>query len=219
MNERFRNQWDQWFRDEKSYQLDINYPPWLERYSNLLQGLKSPLAIDLGCGRGFDTRFLISTGLTTISADYSLGALDAARKTVPSSWLLQFDLRDQIPFGNGSFGLIVANLSLHYFSFSDTAKIINELYRVLSDEGWLIARVNSTSDHGYESVKEDDRMRIEEDYYVYHGIPRRYFRETSIRQFFSNGWIIDRIEEKKLVRYEKPKALWEFIARKTTIIP
>lgn len=150
----------------------------------------------------------------TISADFSLGALNAARKTVPSSWLLQFDLRDHIPFADRTLGLIVANLSLHYFSFSDTAKIINELYRILANEGWLIARVNSTSDHGYQSVKDEDRMRIEEDYYVYHGIPRRYFRETTIQQFFSKGWEINNIEEKKLVRYEKPKALWEFTARK-----
>jgi len=214
MDEPIRRRWGQWFRDEKSYQFDINYIPWLERYSDLMQGLELPFALDIGCGRGFDTKFLVEAGLTIISADFSLGALEAARKTVPSSCLVQFDLRDHFPFTDRTFGLIVANLSLHYFSSSDTTKIINELYRILANTGWLIARVNSTSDHGFQSVKDNDRMRIEEDYYVYHGIPRRYFREKSIRQFFSEGWMIDLIEEKKLVRYEKPKALWEFTARK-----
>lgn len=217
MDDPIQNRWDQWFQDEKSYQTDINYTPWLERYSLLMQDLAAPFALDLGCGRGFDTRYLIDFGLRTISTDFSLGALYAARRTAPSPDLLQFDLREYFPFADQTFGLIVANLSLHYFSTLDTTRIIEELHRVLADDGWLIARVNSTSDHGFQSVKDNIQKQIEKDYYIYHGIPRRYFRESSIRKFFSRGWKIDNLEEKKLMRYEKPKALWEFTAQKIVI--
>jgi SAM-dependent methyltransferase len=219
MDDQIRSRWDQWFRDEKSYQFDLIYTAWLDRYSDIFRELKTPLSLDLGCGRGFDTRFLIGRGLTTISADFSLGALYSTRKTVSSANLLQLDLRERIPFQDKTFGLIVANLSLHYFSALVTSQIIQDLHRIMANDGWLIARVNSTSDHGFQSVKDKVRMRIEEDYYLYRGIPRRYFRESSIQQFFSNGWKIHNIEEKNLLRYEKPKAQWEFTAQRTSIIP
>jgi len=219
MDDPIRNRWDQWFRDEKSYETDINYTPWLERYSLLMQDLAAPFALDLGCGRGFDTRYLIDFGLRTISTDFSLGALYAARRTTPSSDLLQFDLREYFPFADQTFGLIVANLSLHYFSTLDTTRIIEELHRIMADDGWLIARVNSTSDHGFQLVKDDNQLRIDKDYYIYQRNPKRYFRESSIRQFFSKDWKIDIIEEKKLMRFEKTKVLWEFTAKKTSIIP
>ena len=219
MNDNIRSRWDQWFLDDKSYQVEINYTPWLERYPDIFPELKTPLVLDLGCGRGFDTKYLIDFGLTTISADFSLGALYAARKTKPSSRLLQFDLRQNIPFADNTFGLIVANLSLHYFSTPDTIQLVDEIHRVLAKNVWLIARMNSTSEYGFQSVKDDARKQIEEDYFVVHGIPRRYFREDSIRQFFSKGWKIDHIEEKKLMRYGKPKYLWEFTVQKTTINP
>lgn len=216
MDEQIRKRWDDWFFDEKSYRLDINYTPWLERYFHLLKNLKLPRVLDLGCGRGFDTRYLKKKGLETFTTDYSWGALRAARKTAPSSCLLQFDSREHFPLSDRTFGIVVANLSIHYFSSLETSKIITELHRILIHEGWLIARVNSISDHGFQSVKDDAKMKIDEDYYFFHNIPRRYFRKETIRQFFSNGWKIGHMEETKLLRYEKSKALWEFTAQKTS---
>jgi len=209
-----RRRWDKWFLDEKSYQLDINYTPWLDQFIDLLESLKPSRALDLGCGRGFDSQYLRGLGLNTFTSDYSWGALCSTEKTLPSAERIQFDMRDGFPFQRGFFGVIVANLSLHYFSLDKTIEIVHEIHQALMPRGWLIGRVNSTSDHGYQSVKDDPNAQIEEDYYFYHDIPRRYFREPAIRQFFSSGWKIVSLEERVLARYEKPKTLWEFVVQR-----
>ncbi len=214
MEDEIRAQWDEWFLDDLSYQLDINYSPWLDQYQDLISSLESTYTLDLGCGRGFDTNCLLENELNVFSADFSWGALLAARKTALKSDLLQLDMRDGFPFCNDRFGLIIANLSLHYFSNVQTIELIEDLRRILIKGGWLIARVNSTSDQGYIEVEREKSQRIQEDFYFYHGIPRRYFRESTIRQYFSSGWKIVYLDEKVVTRYEKPKALWEFCAQK-----
>jgi SAM-dependent methyltransferase len=209
-----RSRWDEWYIDEKNNKLDSNYSPWLRKYHKFMNSMKSPYAVDLGCGRGFNTRYLIESGFKVLSVDYSLGALTSTRSTTPNSFLLQFDFRDYFPMTGDVISLVVADLSLHYFSAAQTKKIVQELHRILIYQGWLIARVNSTNDHGFLSVKNDLSYKLEEDYFIYQGIPRRYFREATIRQYFSSKWKIDRLEEKKLTRYEKPKVLWEFCIQK-----
>jgi len=200
--------------DEKNYQLDINYMPWLDRYAELWESLILPRALDLGCGRGFDSQYLDRQGLRTVTSDYSWGALRSTEKTLNPARRIQFDMRVSFPFQTGTFGLIVANLSLHYFPLCQTIEIVQEIHQTLTPGGWLIARVNSTSDHGFQTVKDDSGARIEEDYYLYHDIPRRYFRETTLRKIFSAGWNIFNLEEKILPRYEKPKALWEIVVQR-----
>ena len=214
MNDEIRSLWDEWFFNENSYQLDINYSPWLETYHDLISLWKSPLVLDLGCGRGFDTRFLQDHGFKVISTDYSWGALLSTRKTATDPNLLQFDMREGFPFPCERFGLIIADLSLHYFSATKSARIIKDLQRILIVGGWLIARVNSTNDHNFLSLEKNTSQKIEEDYFFHHGVPRRYFRESTIRQYFSSGWEIDHLEEKVVIRYEKPKAILEYSAHK-----
>lgn len=57
-----------------------------------------------------------------------------------------FDMSLGLPFKNNSINAIVADLSLHYFSSSTTKYILDEIYRVLKNNGYLIGRVNSTKD-------------------------------------------------------------------------
>jgi SAM-dependent methyltransferase len=214
MTDQIRQRWDAWFLDKKSYQLDIQYTPWLEKYIGVLKSLKSAHALDLGCGRGFDSKYLRGLGFRTVSSDYSWGALLSTRKTLRSTSQIQFDMRGGFPFQFGIFGLVVANLSLHYFSLEKTIEIIHLIHEVLKPGGWLIARVNSTSDLGFQSVKNDLGARIEDEYVFYHDLPRRYFSETALRQLFAHDWEISRLEERVLTRYEKPKALWEIAAQR-----
>lgn len=218
MNEKIRQKWDIWFQDEASCQLDTQSENWLAHYSSLFGTFKDLQVLDLGCGRGFDSAYLKDLGFRVISADFSRYALLTSNRIVPSGQFVEIDLHNRLPFHDGSFGLIVANLSLHYFSSSDTRKIIADLSRTLDEEGWLIARVNSVKDPSYLSVCGDENLKIEENYYFYQEIPRRYFSAESIRNFFSDSWTLASLEEKTLMRYGKPKVLWEFHAQKTSPI-
>jgi hypothetical protein len=48
---------------------------------------------------------------------------------------------------------MIADLSLHYFSWDETKKIVNEIKRVLKEDGFLLVRVNSVNDTNYGAGK------------------------------------------------------------------
>jgi SAM-dependent methyltransferase len=59
------------------------------------------------------------------------------------------DISKTLPFKDESIGLIIADLSLHYFDNETTKNIVNEIRRVLKHNGCLIGRVNSINDFNF----------------------------------------------------------------------
>ena len=64
----------------------------------------------------------------------------------PNIKAMLFDMSDGLPFNDNSKNIIIADLCLHYFDLSKTKYIFSEIYRVLKENGYLIARVNSFND-------------------------------------------------------------------------
>jgi len=214
MQDHVRSKWDKWYLEEESDLADVKYDPWIFLHTSPFALKGNERILDLGCGRGYDSQYLEKLGKKIITADYSGGALTRSRRLLNNPCPVQFDMRDGFPFTKLSFKLIVANLSLHYFSKILTEKIIHEMGVLIMDEGCLVARVNSKKDHGFISASTNYESVIEEDFFIYQGIPRRFFDKDSLEELFANGWEILFLEEKKIDRYEKPKVLWEIIARK-----
>jgi SAM-dependent methyltransferase len=96
--------------------------------------------LDLGCGSGFSTQFLIETAphVTWSGVDCSREMVQLARR---KPGLGEADLRvaraEALPFADGSFDTVVANFSWHWFG--DEAR--HEIRRVLRPRGWLLASV------------------------------------------------------------------------------
>ena len=186
------------------------YDDWLDKYAEVFQSSKGTPVIDLGCGSGNNTLYLCEQGYQVVSCDFAKAALQRLSHFIPNPAALLFDLRRGFPFEDGAARIVVADLCLHYFSEVETKKIIAEIRRILSDGGWLFSRVNSVNDIQYGA---GEGSAIESGYYEQNGERKRFFDESSLRAFFAE-WKINTLQECEMIRYEKPKVVWELAAQK-----
>lgn len=164
--------------------------------------------LELGCGGGRDTVYLEQMGLV-VALDIDSDSLRACSARAPLAKMVRADLGKGIPFSAASFQVIIASLSLHYFDWHTTTQLVDELGRCIRPNGILIARVNSTQDVHYGAASED---AIEPGYFQVGNRRKRFFDHASVIEMFG-GWQIDYVQERNILRYEKPKWVWEIIAR------
>jgi len=183
--------------------------PWLEKWLTLVHEKSGGgYVLELGCGDGQDTIGLLSAGCKVIATDISMENLAECAEVVPQADLVQMDNGRPLPFVDRSLSVIVASLSLHYFTWRVTMQIASELRRCLKTDGILLARFNSTNDANYGA---GSGVEIEPDFYQMETRTKRFFDEASVRNFL-HGWDIQFLEENVIHRYERPKSVWEVMA-------
>ena len=175
---------------------------WLEDFEDVLASCKTKV-LDLGCGTGNDTLFLTRNGFEVIACDYSQVALDNINKHFEGVETKLVDIAQVLPFEDNSFDLVIADLSLHYFDTETTKSVMREIKRILTPNGSLLARVNSTEDVNFGAGQGE---LIEENYYFVNGYNKRFFTLEDAKMFFS---IIGeaQVQNGDMYRYGKPKQL------------
>jgi len=164
--------------------------------------------LELGCGNGRDTVDLLAAGCRVTAMDISLENVTECAVSAPRADILQMDIGKPLPFANDSTSVIIASLSLHYFSWTVTLQIASEIKRCLQPGGLLLARFNSVNDRHYGSTS---TLEIEPNFYNVGRGTKRFFDENSVRLFLQ-GWDIQFLEENVIDRYKKPKYVWEAMA-------
>jgi SAM-dependent methyltransferase len=183
--------------------------PWLEKWLPLIRekSAHGPV-LELGCGHGWDTLDLLSAGCHVLATDLSAANLAECAQSVPGAKLIQMDSGKPFPFVEHSLPVILASLSLHYFSWNVTLQIASELRRCVRKDGLLLARFNSTNDYQFGA---DSTLEIEPHFYQVKTVTKRFFDEASVRLLLQ-GWDIQFLEENVIYRYQKPKYVWEAMA-------
>ncbi len=184
---------------------------WLERWRDLLNSNRDAPILDLGCGTGEDALLLSRWGFVVVAVDFSEKALELTSRRAPEAETKRVDLTAGLPFPDAHFGAIVASLSLHYFPWSETVEVLEDVRRCLVPGGHLFARVNSTNDPHYAAAR---REEIEPNFYLVNGSPKRLFDRDDIVALFRPGWKIVDAGERTTSRYGGEKTLWEIVARK-----
>lgn len=118
------------------------------------------------------------------------------------------DIRAPFPVGDGSVSVVLASLSLHYFSWPETTALVERIRQVLRPEGVLLCRLNSTNDHHFGA---SGHPPIAENYYLVDGEPKRFFDRAAVDKLFVRGWRTLSVGEKTIERYAQPKSVWEVI--------
>jgi len=188
---------------------NLKYDDWLNLFENEILKCTTPI-IDLGCGSGNNTLWLLERGKDVIPCDYSENAIENIKKNFPEIKRTEcFDMVNGFPFPDNFTDIVIADLTLHYFSEKDTMKILGEIKRVLRG-GLLAFRVNSINDvnHGAGQGIEIETHLYETEAEGY----KRFFDENDIKHFF-NGWDISYMQEGNMMRYTKPKKVWRCFAR------
>jgi SAM-dependent methyltransferase len=160
--------------------------------------------LELGCGEGRDTAQLGKLG-DVVAVDLGEASLRLCRQSVPGAMLICADLSHRLPIRTGAFSTVVASLSLHYFSWETSRRLVAEIRRVMTRDGMLIVRVNSTRDTEHGAV---GHAEIEPNFYNVAGASKRFFDRRSVLDLFG-GWKIDAMEERCIMRYARPKWIWE----------
>ena len=146
MNDGFVKMWDNWSKRRSSVPV---YDLWLDEYKNILDENKDNEILDLGCGIGADTLYLLERGYNVLSCDFSVEALKSIENNIPNSKTFYLDMMKKFPIDDKKYSLIIADLSLHYLNNETTIHIMKEIKRILKDSGVLLARVALVNDFNF----------------------------------------------------------------------
>lgn len=203
--------WDTRYVSRRGDEISDSGDLWLERWRTLLKCAGQGRVLELGCGSGRDSSYLTGLGLDLIVSDYSEEALASCRERAPLAEQRRIDLREPLPFPDGSFPLAIASLCLHYFDWQQTMAAMAEINRCLEPGGYLLGRVNSTRDihHGATGHAE-----IAPHLFLVNGEQKRFFDHDDLERLIGAGWLRHNLVELTVDRYASPKVLWEFVLEK-----
>ncbi|QDK70254.1 class I SAM-dependent methyltransferase [Lactococcus protaetiae] len=200
-----KNFWENIYKHEKN----AEYDGWLDSF---LPDLSKGKVVDLGCGNGAVSDFLVRQNVDVLACDFSEEALKNCALLNPKIKTQKVDLREALAFTNKSVSSVIAELSLHYFSSALTEQILREIWRILDDEGLLFVRVNSTKDVHFDAGQGEE---IEQNFYSKDGNTKRFFDKEMIQHFFlTENWEKVSVSEQTKIRYENEKTFWEIVLRK-----
>jgi SAM-dependent methyltransferase len=116
--------------------------------ANLLSAVfkSNNVALDLGCGTGEYTMLMQTMGFNVVATDFSKAMLTTAQSKIkklpaPEHVQLMNSECSKLPFENGVFDVIVCIAVLD--CVPSHSQVLNEVYRLLRNEGRLIVCVDS----------------------------------------------------------------------------
>jgi len=128
-----RNNFDTLSKDYDSARR--GYPLILFQYLKKIISDKNYQILDIGCGTGISTRQLKRYGFKAVGSDKGVEMIRIAKKRNDGiSYIVA--PANNLPFQNGQFDIITAFTAFHWF---DDFKSVNEMKRVLKNEGIFIA--------------------------------------------------------------------------------
>lgn len=167
--------------------------------------------LELGCGLGWDTRWLAQNGCAVTALDGSAVALERLAAALPDPDYVHHYLPAPLPFPDVAFDAVVAGLSLHYFPWDDTLAIMNEVHRVLRPGGLLVFAVNASGDAEFGYGR---GLEIEPGLFTFDGRHKRFFSEADCRSILSDGWDLRTLLPLDEQRYGRLKRMWVAAAHK-----
>ena len=89
--------WDEWYKGHYCERNQISSDDWLDYFMPIISEVRGP-AIDLGCGSGNDTLYLLNKGKSVIPCDASMTAIQNIRDNFPEiREALCFDMLEKFP--------------------------------------------------------------------------------------------------------------------------
>ncbi|MDR2862281.1 MAG: class I SAM-dependent methyltransferase [Puniceicoccales bacterium] len=191
--------------------------PWLARHVPAPPAGVRQRALDLGCGAGHDTAWLLAQGFEVTAADLSANALALSLRRNSGARHVQADLLalDHVlpvpALPEDAWHLIVASLSLHYFNLEDTRKVFAAIRARLRPDGLFAFRVNAFDETGAppDAASSWDLSTIGTD-----ALPRQYFSEEKIHTVLEGQFVLRFLEKQTVSRYGSQKSLYEVVAVK-----
>ncbi len=164
-----QNAYNQW---SESYDHDENRTRDLDRdvIRKLLGSLQFDSILEIGCGTGKNTSFLVQIGQKVEAVDFSPGMIAKAREKVQVENVnfSQMDINEPWKFTGEAFDLVVCNLVLEHIQdldhvFSEAARVLRPGGKYFIDELHPFRQYEGTKARFYKSEE-----TIEVDAFIHH---------------------------------------------------
>ncbi|MGQ4436284.1 MULTISPECIES: methyltransferase domain-containing protein [unclassified Streptomyces] len=169
--------------------------------------------LDAGCGQGQDTTLFAAGGHRVTAMDFSdfaLAHVPTHSESGPISQITASLADFPYPFEDGSFDVVYAHLSVHYFDASTTRKIFAEFHRVLRSGGLLCVMVNSVDDPEWGEGRE-----LESDFYQLEpGDSKRYFSRKTLSDFTHDLFLPYLLEQHGRTRKDRHQGFVRLVAER-----
>jgi SAM-dependent methyltransferase len=119
--------WKKFLGEKRSEDLDFLSDLWINKYIEVFDKIPRGKTIDLGCGLGQYTKYLMDKGFDVLSCDISAEVLKGLKENITNAKTLELDMSKPLPFNDNSFNLVFANLSIHYFDTNTTIELLREI--------------------------------------------------------------------------------------------
>jgi ubiquinone/menaquinone biosynthesis C-methylase UbiE len=130
--------------------------------------LKNPTILELGCGPGNITKYLLHKRPDSIieAIDIAPNMIQLAKQNIPKAHFQVMDVRE-IDTIQKQFNAIVCGFCIPYLSQSDVSKLIADCYQLLANSGifYLSFVVGDYNNSGYQKGSSGDRT-----YFYYHNL-------------------------------------------------
>lgn len=163
---------------------------WLSRFMPELE--PGTQVVELGCGLGFDAAWMTGQGYQVTALDLSLDRVSRASERAREARFVVADLRRGLPVASGAANVVVASLSLHYFSRETTVTILADVARILRPRGMILCRVNVA---GEKIARWGEGVEHEPDFFeVEPGLFKRFFTADSLEEMLSPVFDVELIQ-------------------------
>ncbi len=157
--------------------------------------------LDVGCGNGRHVVFFAEQAFNVSGIDISKEAIDVA-----NAWLnkkgLTADLRagvaENLPFKNEEFDVVISDGVLDHIPMKNAKEAVNEMKRVLKQEGYLFLKLRATTDSecGRGVKCEKNTYILQEGYEK--GIIQHFFDKEEISELLTDFKIFDIVLNEEL---------------------
>ena len=120
----------------------------LDRFLQLIEASNLRI-LDIGCGNGKDTAYLMVQGATVVGIDYSSKMLQEAKKHVQNDVFHLMDMRN-LEFPNNTFDGVWANGCIYHVPKVEFGQVLKEVTRVLKPVGVFSFNAKAGTGEGLE---------------------------------------------------------------------
>lgn len=163
---------------------------WIEGTDTFISFFKpGSLVLDVGCGGGTKSKYLLGAGLTVIGIDFSDKLIDIAKREVPQGEFLVMDMHDA---GNlkREFDGIFAQASLLHIPKKEVSAVLHALASKLTIGGFFYIAVKGIQPgKSEEEIKEENKYGYPyQRFFSYYSIDEliRYFKELGFEIVYTN---------------------------------
>lgn len=166
----------------KDWHKDHLADTWSIRGAEIFTSFLKPgsLVLDVGCGGGLKSRYLINAGLKVIGVDFSKKMIEIAKCEVPEGKFFVMDIRDVEKMKVNFDGIFMQAVLLH-ISKKEIQNILQKLLKKLNKNSYIYIATKEKKENGLE-----EEIKTEKDYGYEYQRFFSYFTIDELKNYLNN---------------------------------